>query len=216
MKTTLRIALALFCTITLLQSNAQLTVFGGVQQTSALYNIRGVNQATEAKQGFIAGVGLKTLIEGPAYFSPMLFYSQKGYKVTFDRKAYPPDTGAKNNNTTIHTLELAPLIQFNFSKKPSYVFLRIGPSIDASLSGTESFDSTNGKHITQKMFFDFGAYGYAAASAVVHLGFQHQSGFTAFAYYQYGLSNFNNADFGPEIFHRIGGIAIGWKFGSKR
>lgn len=216
MKTALRPYLLFFCLLFLFRAHAQLTVFAGPQITSAKYLIRNVDQPTSSKQGFVAGVGLKSLIEGPAYFTPMLFFTQKGYKVTFNQAAYPPDSGAKNNNTTMRAIELAPLVQFNLSKSPSYFFLRLGPSADFNISGSESFDSTGNKHKTQKMLFDFGGYSYVTLSANVHLGFQHQSGFTAFAFYQYGLSSLNNADYGPEIYHRIGGIAVGYKFGKKK
>src|ERR671913_1785284 len=93
-------------------TKAQLAVFAGPQITSAKYTIRSAKQATEFKQGFIAGMGLKTLMEGPVYFSPMLSFTKKGYKVSFDRPAFPPDSGALNNNTSIYTLEVAPLVQF--------------------------------------------------------------------------------------------------------
>ena len=216
MKLFLRPCLLFFSFLFLARAHAQLTVFGGPQITSAKYLIRNVEQQTSSKQGFLAGVGLKSLIEGPAYFTPMLFFSQKGYKVSFDRPAYPPDSAAKNNNTTIRAIELAPLVQFNLSKKANYVYLRVGPSADFNISGRESFDSTGNKRITRNMPFDFGGYSYVTLSANVHLGFQHQSGFTAFAFYQYGLSSLNNADYGPEIYHRVGGIALGYKFGKKK
>ncbi len=164
----------------------------------------------------MAGVGLKTLIEGPVYFSPMLFFSRKGYKVNFNRPAFPPDTGAINNNTSINTIELAPLIQINLSKSSSYAFLRLGPSFDFNLSGRETFDSTNNKQISRDMAFDFGTYSHATISMNGQLGYQHQSGFTLFAFVNFGVSSLNNADYGPQIFHRVYGAALGWKLGKKQ
>lgn len=197
--------------------SAQLTIYGGPQVTSAQYSIRDFSQETEHKLGFMGGVGLKSLIEGPAYFSPMLFFSRKGYKVSFDRPGFPPDSAAANNNTTINTIELAPLVQFDFSKSASYAFFRFGPSFDFNLSGTETFDSlANNNSRTQKMLFDFGRYSHATISVNGHLGYQHKSGFTLFAFANIGLSSLNNADRGPKIFHRVGGVALGWKLGKKR
>lgn len=208
--------LLLLCLFSFIKTNAQLTIFGGPQMTSAEYSIRGASQPTEYKLGFMGGVGLKTLIEGPVYFSPLLFFSRKGYKVSFDRPAFPPDSGAINNNTTVNTIELAPLIQINFSKKDNYGFLRLGPSFDFNLSGKEKFDSTNNKRITKDMVFSFSNYSHATISMNAQTGFQHKNGFTAFVFINVGVSSFNNADYGPKIFHQSGGVAVGWKLGKKR
>jgi len=198
-----------------LKADAQLSIYAGPQLTSAKYFIRDVKQATESKTGFMAGVGLKSFLEGPVYFSPMLYFSRKGYKVTFDRPAFPPDSGAVNNDVTVNTIELAPLVQINFSKKSSYLFLRVGPSFDFNISGHEEFDSLSGKHISRDMKFSFGDYSYATVSVNAQLGFQHRSGFVLFAHYGYGLGSLNNADYGPRIYHRVAGISLGWKLGKK-
>ena len=206
----------LLCLFRANEANAQLTIFGGPQMTSASYAIQEVKQETKYKVGFMGGVGLKTIIEGNFYFSPMVFFSRKGYKVSFDRPNFPPDSGAVNNNTSINTIELAPLVQVNFSKKESYGFLRFGPSFDFNLSGNETFDSTNNKRISRDLVFDFGTYSHATISMNLQTGFQLQSGLTAFIFANFGVSSFNNADFGPKIFHRVGGIALGWQLGRKR
>lgn len=203
-----------FC-LAMLRTNAQLTVFAGPQLTSAKYTIRGADQATSGKAGFSAGAGLKTLLEGPVYFSPMLYYNQKGYKATFNRPAFPPDSAAKNNNVTVHAIELAPLFQVNFSRTASYGFVRFGPSADFAVKGRETFDSLNNKRISRKMVFSFGDYSFVTLSANVQLGFQHKSGFVVFAHYQHGVTNLNNADYGPTIFHHIAGLSVGYTLRKK-
>lgn len=203
-----------FC-LAMLRTHAQLTVFAGPQITSAKYIVRGADQSTSGKTGFNAGVGLKTLLEGPLYFSPMLYYNQKGYKVTFDRRAFPPDSAAKNNNVTVRAIELAPLFQVNFSKKASYGFVRFGPSADFAVKGRETFDSLNNKRISRDMVFSFGDYSFVTLSANVQLGFQHKSGFAVFAHYQHGVTNLNNADYGPTIFYRVAGLSVAYTLGKK-
>ncbi len=207
--------LLLFC-FALHRAGAQLTVFAGPQTTTAKYIIRGADQATSSKTSFNAGLSFKTLLEGPVYFSPALYYNQKGYNVTFNKAAFPPDSAAKNNNTVIHTIEVAPLVQINFSKKASYGFVRIGPSADVAIKGREAFDSTGNKRVSRDMVFSFGDYSYVTLSANAQLGFQHKSGFLIFVHYQHGLTNLNNADYGPTIFHRVAGVSVGYKFGKKR
>lgn len=203
-------------TVLQITAKAQLTVFAGPQMTSARYLIGDVKQETTFKTGFMAGVNLKTLLEGPVYFTPFLYYSKKGYKVTFSSYTFPPDPAAKNNNTSIHTIELAPLIQINFSKSANYVFVRFGPSVDVNISGREGYDSTNNKHIERAMPFGFGEYGYVTAAANIHLGYQTKKGVSIFVHYAHGIGSLNNADNGPVILHRIAGISVGWQLGKKK
>lgn len=197
-------------------AQAQFSIFGGPQSTSAKYSIQNAGQSTTQKQGFIAGVGLTTLIEGPLYFFPSLYYSKKGYEVTFNPPAYLPDSArAKNNNTSIHTIALSPLFQLNFTKSRNHLFFRFGPAMDFAISGREMFDSTNNKRIERDMKFDFANYSFATISGNLHLGFQHKSGFTLFAFYEHGLTSLNNSDGGPTILHRILGASVGWKIGKR-
>ena len=196
-------------------SQAQVSLFAGPQLTTAKYHIRNGKQDSEFKQGFMAGIRLTTLVEGPLYFSPSLYYSKKGYKVTFNRGAYPPGPDAQNNNTSIHTIALAPLLQFNLSKEKTHLFVRFGPGIDINLSGSESFDSTGNKHIDRSMLFGSTGYSPATAFANLHVGFQHRNGLSVFAHYEHGLSNLNNADLGPMILQRVVGVSLGWRLGRK-
>lgn len=209
--------LAVFCIIFFasLRTTAQVTVFAGPQLTSARYRIDGIEQPTNSKTGFAGGVGLRSSLEGPVYFTPLIYYSKKGYEVVFNQRAFPPDTAARNNNTSLHTIEVAPLVQINFSKKASYFFMRIGPSFDVAVSGTERFDSAANKRVTRKMVFDFGGYSYITTSVNAHLGFQHQNGLSFFAHYGYGIGSLNNADNGPKIYHRVAGVMVGWRLGKK-
>ena len=63
----------------------------------------------------------------------------KGYKVKLANPAFPPDILAVDNNTTFHTLELAILLQYDFSSSPGHAFIKLGPSIDFQLFGKETF-----------------------------------------------------------------------------
>jgi hypothetical protein len=193
----------------------QLTIFAGSQQNNAEYIIARRDQETEAKIGFMAGVGFKKQVEGPFYFSPMLYYSQKGYKVTYNASAFPPHPDALNNDVTLHTIELSPLFQLDMSSKPSYMFVRFGPSFVANVSGKETFDTIGGKPTTRNMVFSFGDYSHGTIAFTGVLGYQHKGGLTIFAHYSHGTSNLNNADYGPVIYHRTLGLSLGWKLGKK-
>jgi hypothetical protein len=66
------------------------------------------------------------------------------------------------------------------------------------------------------MVFSFGDYGRISASANLHVGYQAKQGLMVFAFYNLGIGSMNNADNGPRILHRIGGLAVGWLLGKKQ
>jgi hypothetical protein len=116
-----------FLSVTLLitfvaSSQFDVGFFAGPQATGARYTILNQKQKNEIKYGFQAGIGLKVPFENKLFFSPAAFYSLKGYKVTLTQFVYPPDPDAIDNNTTIHTFELAALLQYDLSGKPGHVF----------------------------------------------------------------------------------------------
>src|SRR6185436_1358078 len=98
--------------------NGQLSfgVFGGPQSTSSRYTIEKTVQKTDYKYGYQGGVCWSISLEGNLHFAPSLFYSLKGYKVNYNKPAYPPDMTATDNSVRLHTFEIAPLLQVNISK----------------------------------------------------------------------------------------------------
>ena len=197
------------------KSQTKFDIFAGPQATTASYSIAGIKQPTQSKFGFLAGFGCKIPFESHLFFSPAAFYSLKGYKVQFNRYTFPPDTTAVDNNTTIHTFELAFLLQFDFGKQPSHVFLKLGPSLDFQLIGKERFNLKAGGTVDQSMNYDFTAYGHYSANMLLQLGYEMAGGFTIAGQYTLGLANLSNADNGPTIKHRAYGITVGKYFNKK-
>ena len=199
------------------QAQVQLALFGGAQATSAKYTVTDIKQPTDFKYGAMAGAGLKVFFENRFFFFPAIYYSQKGYKVTLNNPAFPPTKKAKNNNTTLHTVEIAPLFQLDFSYNPSHFFVRFGPAIDFAFSGKETFDTVSNTGavgtLSRDMKFAFTEYGRFTASGNIHLGYQTKNGLMVFAHYAHGIGNLNNADEGPSILHRVVGLSVGWLFG---
>jgi hypothetical protein len=194
---------------------AEVIVFGGAQFTSANYKVTEIKQPAESRFGYMGGVAMKVDFDHQLYFYPSVYYSLKGYKVQLNNPSFPPTELAINNTTTIHTIEVSPMFHFDFSKKSSHPFIRVGPAVDFAFSGTESFDTlaTAGGtgRVKRPMVFSFGDYGRFSASANFHLGYE-TSQFVLFGFYNLGFGSMNNADYGPTILHRIGGLAFGWKF----
>ena len=190
-------------------------IFAGAQTTTAKYSVTGIKQPTEYKYGFNAGACLKIPFDANLFFNPAIFYSLKGYKVTLNQHAYPPDTTAINNNTTIHTLEIAALLQYDLGKKPAHFFIKAGPSVDFQLAGKETFDLKTGGSVDRQMPFGFTAYGHYSVNLLFQLGYETKSGFMIFGQFTDGLTSINNADAGPQIKHRAYGITIGKYFSRK-
>jgi len=196
----------LFTTIS--SSQTRIGIFAGPQITSAKYKIDGDDQETGYKFGFQVGMGLKLPFETNLFFAPSIFYSMKGYEVEFNKFSFPPGPQALDNNTTIHTLELAMLLQYDFGKRPSHFFLRAGPGLDFQLKGKEEFNLSGGGTTKRNMTFSFGDYGRYAASAHLHFGYETRTGFQFYMQYGHGLASINNADHGPVIKHRTLGLTV--------
>ncbi|MCZ2460074.1 MAG: PorT family protein [Chitinophagales bacterium] len=198
---------ALFATITV-QSQVKIGLFAGPQATTARYIVEDNKQSVSNKYGFQLGVNSKIAFDNNLYFAPQVFYSLKGYKATLANHSYPPDATAVDNNITIHTLELAALLQVDLSKQPNHFFLRGGPSLDFQLFGREKFHLLNGDYVSRQMKYGFQEYGHYAANAIAQFGYETASGFTVFANYGFGLTNISNVDGGPNIRHRVLGLSV--------
>ena len=184
-------------------------VFAGPQATTAHYTIGGVRQNSNLKIGFQAGLGCKVPFDNKLSFSPAAFYSLKGYKVTLNRYSFPPDSNAIDNNTTIHTFEVAGLLQYDFNTRPAHVFIKAGPSLDFQVLGREKFNLESGGTRNQKMKYGFGDYGRYSANLLAQIGYETGNGLIIFFQYTRGVTSINNADDGPKILHRVYGISIG-------
>ena len=207
------VALCLFSgTIFTASAQLQFGIFAGPQIMSSRYTINGTKQPNTPKYGFQLGASCLIPFEGNLYFAPAAFYSFKGYKVKFNAPAFPPDTAAIDNSTTIHTFELATLLQYNLGKQPNHFFIKAGPSLDFQLFGKEKFTKKNNTVVSRNMTFNFSNYGHYGANALFQFGYITGSGLTIFGQYTHGLGNINNADGGPEIRYRVYNISIGKYF----
>ncbi len=190
------------------QSQVQIGVFGGSHLSSVNYQIQGDKQKDKHRYGYQAGINWKIPVEGNLYFSPAAFYSRKGYNVKFDKPAYPPGPEALTNRTTFHTVELAFMLQHDFSNMPDHFFFRGGPSLDFHLFGREKFDTDDGK-VKRNTPFGYDKYGRYAANFIMQAGYEAHNDLFFFIQYTYGLASINNKDEGPKIRHRLFGISVG-------
>ncbi len=197
-------------------SQVEFGVFGGPQISFSRYEIKTKKQDNQVKFGFQAGAGLKVPFESKIFFSPIAFYSLKGYKVTLASPSLPPDSFAIDNNTTIHTFELSPLIQVDLGHSASHFFLRGGPSLDFQLFGKEQFNRSNAGPVDRKMKYGYADYGHFAANLLLHVGYETAGGLVIFAHFTQGVANLSNRDRGPRILHRAAGISLGYYFNKNK
>ena len=197
-------------------SQIQFGLFGGPQATSASYKIKDAKQKTDYKIGFQAGGMMKVPFEGNLYFAPAVFYSMKGYKATFNRVSFPPDSFAVDNNTTFHNFEMAALLQYDFGTKPSHFFLKAGPSLELQLLGNEKFNRSNDVAVDRNIKFGFADYGRYLFNFLTIFGYETSSGFTIYGQSSLGLANMINTDGGPTVRHQAFGISIGKYFNRKK
>ena len=188
-------------------SQVRWNIFGGPQLISSFYSVGGVHQHNTFKEGFQLGLGAKVPFENVLSFSPCVFYSLKGYKVRLTVPDFPPDLDATDNNTTIHTFEVAGLFQIDFNLKPSHVFIKGGPSLDFQLAGHEKYNLSTGGSVSHSMPYSYAAYGRFSANLIVQFGYESKN---CVVYLQYGrgVTSLNNADGGPNILHRTYGISF--------
>lgn len=204
------ISLLVFTTIAVSSmAQPQFGIFAGPQMTTAKYTVRGDKQSISSKYGFQAGASLKVPFENKLYFSPAVFYSLKGYKAELEDRAFPPDTNAIDNDMTLHTAELAFLLQLDLGKSANHCFIKLGPSLDFQLSGKEKFKLEDNSTVEQKVVFEFERYGRYAANMLLQFGYEGGNGLFIFAQYSHGLGSINNADYGPRIRHRVFNLSIG-------
>jgi hypothetical protein len=210
------IVVLLFCGIDGVNAQSLYAVFGGGQATSAKYTVRDNKQETEHKFGGQGGIMIKIPFENQLYFAPAMYYSMKGYTVALKDSAFPPGVDAISNDVRIHSIDIAPLFQIDFSKQPGHLFVRFGPSVEAIIKGTEEVGLKNNTTVKRDMKFSFGDYGRVTASLVGQFGYETGNGFMIFAHYGHGIGSMNNADRGPRITHRVAGLSIGKYFGKSK
>jgi hypothetical protein len=189
---------------------ANISFFAGPQASIARYTIKNVKQPTEFKFGFRGGVGMKVNFENNLYFFPAISYSKTGYKVQFNRLSFPPDSSAKDNNTTLHQVDLDAHLQYDFGNETGHLFIKAGPTFNVTVSGRETFHLNTGETVERKMKLGFySAYGRILVAFSSSIGYEALSGFYLHLRYDHGLSSMNNADGGPQIIQRVFGLNVG-------
>lgn len=208
------ITLALFYSLTCLSQN-QVGIFGGIHTTTASYKVRDKKQTTTSKLGGQLALTLKVPFDNHLFFSPVVAYNLKGFKVQLTDSASIPGKDVVNNDLSVHSIDVAPLFHIELSKSPSHLFVRFGPSVDVAFKGKEKLTFKDGKLEDRAMKFGSAYYSPITTTAVFHLGYETKGGFFVFGHYNHGLGSMNNSDFGPKARYRSFGLSLGTYFGKR-
>ncbi len=195
----------------LIQAEAQnlLGLYGGVQLPGARYEILHQPQPIERFASMQAGAQLKVPFDVNLYFVPAIRYNLRGYNVQLTLPNNQPHPDAISNSIRLHSVETAFLLQFDFGKDASHLFLRGGPALEAHLVGTEQYTKSNGETIKQPVSFARGDYGRYSMNLLAEMGLEHRSGWFVYAHYAYGATSISNRDYGPSIKLRTFGLSVG-------
>lgn len=210
----MKLLLTAIALLTTFFANSQV-LFGasaGPQATGVSYKVDHKKQESSFKLGVNAGLQIKMPLEGRLHFAPSIMYNLRGYKVKYDTPPDMPDTGAIDNNTSFHTIELGFLLQHDFKLEPGHFFIRFGPSLDFALFGNEKYNTKTNGSIEQPMPFSFADYGHYLASAIVHFGYEFKNNWYVYGHYNYSIGTMDNVDYGDYIGNRAVGISIGYYF----
>jgi len=189
---------------------------GGIQFPGARYEILHQPQTLQRFLSFQAGVQMKVPFDVNLYFVPALRYHHRGYDVKLSLSNSLPDVDAIDNSLRMHTIETAFLLQFDLGKKSTHPFIRVGPSLESHLTGTERFLKSNGEEVERPVSFARSNYGKYTANLLAEVGLETGSGWFLYGFYTYGGTNMSNRDYGPSIKLRSFGINIGKFLNSKK
>ncbi len=189
------------------QDAAQINVFAGAQAINANYQIKHIKQPTTFKFGVQAGMGLKLMFDNNLFFAPAISYQLQGFKVKLNQPSFPPDLLAKNNNLTYHLIDIAPLLQYDFTKNQNHFFIKAGPSVQFLIMGHEEFDLATGQHISRNMKFSRTDYGRYLACINGQFGYEQNGKFSLYFHFAQELGTMANSD-GPQIRPRVFGLVF--------
>jgi len=206
--------LAFFVSVTGLSQN-RIGIYGGIQSTTAAYKVRDKKQITDSKLGAQLALTLKVPFDNQLFFSPVVGYNLKGFRVQLTDSAAIPGKDVVNNELTVHSIDIAPLFHIDLSKNPSHLFVRFGPSVDVTFKGKERVTLKDGKIEERAMKFGSAYYSPITTSAILHFGYETSGGFFVFGHYNHGLGSMNNSDFGPKARHRGFGFSLGMYLGGR-
>ena len=129
----------------ILQAQTKIGFKAGYNYTTARVFVKNIKQNNQYKSGYGFGIMFKAPFEGVVHFSPYIAYNRKGYK-------YLPASGnIKEIENTIHYIDIAPGLSFDFPVQGNAAFIiGFGPVLGLAISGKEKNIFTNGTNTTKK------------------------------------------------------------------
>lgn len=186
MKNTFFIAIFIL-TASILQAQTNIGFKAGYNYTTARVYIKSVKQNNQYKSGYGFGIMFKAPFDGVLHFSPYMAYNRRGYK-------YLPASGnIKEIENTIHYIDVAPGVSFDFPLKGSATFIiGFSPVAGFAISGKEKNIFSNDSAAIKSMTFNFYNYGLFDIAFNGSAGYRFNNKFLIEISCLYGVANIEN------------------------
>ncbi len=207
MKNILFISVCIF-TINILQAQTNIGFKAGYNYATARVYVENTKQTNQYKSGYGFGIMFKAPFEGVLHFSPYIAYSRRGYK-------YSPATGnIKEIENTIHYIDIAPGVSFDFPVQSNATFVvGFSPVLGLAISGKEKNIFSNDSAVIKNMRFNFYSYGLVDIGFNGSAGYRFNNKFLIEASCLYGVANIeNNNLLKRSISNRMFNFSLGYYF----
>lgn len=195
-------------TANILQAQTNIGLKAGYNYSTARVYTKSIKQSNHYKSGYSFGIMFKAPFDGVLHFSPCISYNRRGYE-------YLPSAGnVQEIQNTIHYIDIAPGISFDFPTQSSAAFiLGFSPVLSFAISGEEKNFFQNDSVVTKKMIFNFTNYGLIDIGFNGSIGYRFNRKFLIEASCFLGAANIeNNVVRKRKINNRMFNFSMGYYF----
>jgi hypothetical protein len=180
--------IALFAVLPSLSSLAQtdFAISAGYNHNTARIKQLNTKQPTAYVPGFNIGLRVKTGFEPPLHFVGMLSYNRRGFILDL------PGNDTTRLETSIHYVDLAPMLNYDFAVGTSNKFSLIaGPVLGIALSGKQKYTINEMTSTSPMKFSISNNYGLFNVGILTGLSYQFNKIFIEGTYH-IGVTSINN------------------------
>jgi hypothetical protein len=175
--------------VNILKAQTNIGFKAGYNYTTARVYVESSKQNSQYKSGYGFGIMFKAPFDGVLHFSPYMAYNRKGYK-------YFPAGDIKEIENTIHYIDIAPGVSFDFPLQQNKVFVvGFSPVLSFAISGKEKNQLPNSSVVTKNMKFNFSNYSLVDIGFNGSIGYRFNNKFLIESSCLYGVANIENNDF---------------------
>lgn len=190
----------------LLPAQTNIGFKAGYNYSTARVFVKNLKQKTDYMSGYSFGIMFKAPFEGVLHFSPYAAYNRRGYIY------FPDSAGLKKIENTIHYIDIAPGVSFDFPTNNNSTFIvGFSPVFGFAISGREKNIFSNDSVTEKKMILNFSNYGVYDIGITANIAYRYGKKFLLEASYYYSFANIENNDLNKRnIQNRMFNISLGY------